>query len=189
MRKTIAIASIIITTAALCCQTARAQTNTPQSVLDMFTSYLKDNDPNYNGWCSNHFDIWEAAAFQNVNGTPGASAVGNVLGLEIPVWRSVTKSVGLHLESQTDFETVFGDVGYQAVGIGYDYNLHQIQLSAGLDADIGLNGPLTVNAVPFIEFKKASTSLGGASPIFRYELPIRSHPGGGRLLIGVQVPL
>ena len=179
MKTLIAIASIVCS-----CFCAEAQSNTtPANVIGYLQSYLLNNDTNYNGWDSNHFDLWEAAVFQNVNGTPGASAVGNVLGLEIPIHK-----YNLHVESLTDFETVFGNVGYQALGLGYDYNIHQIQLSAGLDVDVNLNGATTANAVPFIEFKKASTSLGGSSPFLRYEVPIRKSPGAGRFLVGLQVP-
>ena len=163
-------------------------TTTPGTILSTLQSYLVDNDPTYNGWQSNHVDLWQAAVFQDVKGVSGASAVGNVLGLEVPVLRFSSNQFGLHAESLTDFEQVFGDIGWQGVGLGLDYNIHQVQVSFGFDVDMALQGPLTATIVPGIEFKKASTSLNGVSPIFRYEIPIRSHPGAGRVFIGVQVP-
>ena len=163
-------------------------TVTPSSAITLLQSYLVDNDPTCNVWQSNHFDIWQAAVFQNVNGTPGASAVGNVLGLEVPVWRTTTRNTGLHIESMTDFEQLFGDVGWQGFGLGYDYNIHQVQISFNIDGDIALHGPMTFNIAPGLEFKKASTSLGGISPLFRWQIPIRKQTGWGQILVGAQLP-
>lgn len=168
---------------------SKAQTNsTPSTVIGYLEQYLTHNDTNYNGWQSNHFDVWEAAVFQTVAGTPGASAVGNTLGVEFPIYHFSSNNYSVHLESITDFEQVFGDIGWQGVGIGLDYNFHQLQLSAGLDANIGLKGPLTMQAAPYIEFKYASTSLAGASPFVRYEVPIRKNTGSGMFMVGIQFP-
>ena len=158
------------------------------TILGTLEGYLTVNDTNCNIWQSNHFDIFQAAVFQNVNGVPGASAVGNVLGLEVPFYRWSSNTFGLHVESLTDFETVFGDVGWQAMGFGADYNIHQVQVSAGLDLNLGLNGPETLRAAPFIEFKKASTSLNGLSPLFRYEIPIDRKTKSGLFFVGLQLP-
>lgn len=194
MRKTIAVLTALLGLSLA----LEAQTNTntapvapapASTIVGTLEQYLTVNDPTYNGWQSNHFTVFEAAVFQNVDGVPGASAVGNVLGLEVPVYRTATKLYDVHLESLTDFETVFGNVGWLAAGVAVDCNLHQIQLSAGLDVNLALQGPMTAQAAPFIEFKKASTQLNGASPIFRYEVPIRSRAGAGMFIIGVQVPL
>ena len=146
------------------------------------------NDTNYNGWATYHADLWQAAVFQDVKGVAGASAVGNVLGLEVPVYRWSSNTYALHLESLTDFETVFGDIGWQGLGIGLDYNLHQVQVSFVMDLDIGLKGPTTATIAPGLEFKKASTSLAGVSPLARYDFPIRKNEGAGRVFVGVQFP-
>ena len=167
---------------------APATNELPATIIGTLQSYLTQNDPSFNGWQSNHFDLWQAAVFQDENGVPGASAVGNVLGLEVPFWRTASKNTGFHIESMTDFETVFGDVGWQAVGIGYDYNIHQVQISGVLDVDLALQGPMKATAAPGIEFKKASTSLAGASPLIRWDIPIRKSTGAGRVFIGLQFP-
>lgn len=156
-------------------------------VIGILQSYLLVNDPTYNGWQSNHVDLWQAAVFRNVSGVPGISAVGNVLGAELPVWRTTNLNSGFHVESLTDFETVFGDVGWQGIGLGYDYNIHQVQISGGLDIDIGLKDALTFRAAPFLEFKKASTLMGGLSPLFRLELEAEKHPSVMGF-VGMQVP-
>src|SRR5580698_839876 len=104
---------------------ASLETNGPLSLLE---SFIANNDMNYNGWTNAHFTIWQAAAFANVNGVPGASSEGNDLGFEVPIHK-----YSLHLDSVTRFEQLFGDIGSQQVGLGYDYTLHQLQLSAGLD--------------------------------------------------------
>ena len=77
-------------------------TTTPGTILSTLQSYLVDNDPTYNGWQSNHVDLWQAAVFQDVKGVSGASAVGNVLGLEVPVLRFSSNQFGIHAESLTD---------------------------------------------------------------------------------------
>jgi hypothetical protein len=162
---------------------ATVETNPPTSILGLLQSYLLQNDPTWNGWQSNHVCIWQAAVFSSVNGTPGASAIGNDLGAEFPIHK-----YNIHIESITRFEQLFGDVHSQAVGVGYDYNIHQIQLSAGVDVeDTFANN--AVRAVPFLEFKKASTSMAGLSPFFRYEFPVQKNPGAGRVLVGMQLPL
>ena len=166
---------------------ATTTSSTPTSILTMLEGYLVNNDPTYNGWQSNHFDIWEGAVFANVNGTPGASSVGNDLGLEVPFWRSATKDYGFHVESITRFEQLFGDVHSQAVGIGYDYNIHQIQLSGGVDLETTFANNAW-RAVPFLEFKKASTTLYGLAPFLRYEFPVQKNPGAGRVIVGLQLP-
>lgn len=165
---------------------AKAQTNlppipTPNGVLQELQSYLVNNDQSYNGWLSNKFTLWEAAAFSSVKGVPGESSIGNDLGLEVPVHK-----YNLHLDSVTRFEQVFGDIAFQQVGIAYDYNLHQIQLSAGLDGRY-MFAASRLQAVPFIEFKKASTSLLGTSPFIRYSLPVQSKPGAGEVDIGLSI--
>jgi hypothetical protein len=118
-----------------------------------------------------------------VNGTPGASAIGNDLGLEVPIHK-----YNIHLEAVTRFEQLFGDVHSEAVGVGYDYSIHQIQLSAGVDVEDTFKNNAW-RAVPFVEFKKASTSMYGLSPFFRYEFPVQKDPGAGRVLVGLQIPL
>ena len=150
--------------------------------LSMLESYIVDNDTNYQGWNSNSFTLWEAAAFQQVNGVPGASAIGNDLGLEVPI-----HSFNLHVDSVTEFETLFGDIHFQKIGLAYDYNWGQIQMSAGLDADIQLAGPLTLHMEPYFEFKKAATSTGLA-PFIRYGYPIQRHAGAGIVYTGLQIP-
>jgi hypothetical protein len=189
MKKLIVICGLIASCFCADAQSNSAPSSVPGQILGTLQSYLINNDPTYNGWQSNHIDLWQAAVFQDVKGVAGASAVGNTLGLEVPVLRFDSNTFGLHLESITDFEQVFGDIGWQGAGVGLDYNLHQVQISFQLDADIGLKGPLTGTVVPGIEFKKASTSLNGVSPIFRYEIPIRKNPGAGRVFIGIQIPL
>lgn len=154
-------------------------TNGPIQLLE---SYLVDNDPAFNGWQSNHFTVWQAAVFASVNGTPGASAEGNDLGLEVPVYAHE-----ISLDSVTRFEQVFGDIHSQQFGLQYDYNLNQIQASVGLDARYTFTGH-AVNAVPYVELKKASTSLRGIGTFLRYGLPIRKNPGGGEVDVGVEAP-
>ena len=158
-------------------------TGTPANLLTLLQSYALDNDPTDNIWDTNKLVLFQAAVFSSVNGTPGASAVGNDLGLELPIHK-----FNVHVESVTRFEQLFGDVHSQAIGVAYDYNLHQIQLSAGVDVEDTFQDN-AVRAVPFLEFKKASTSLAGVSPLFRYEFPIQRNPGAGRVLVGVQMPL
>lgn len=183
---------IAVLTLSLCCIAAKAQTNTPgamstniapSSILGMLQSYAIDNDQTYNGFESNKLSLWQGAVFSSVNGVPGASSIGNDMGLEIPIHK-----YHLHIESVTRFEQLFGDVHSQAIGIGYDYNLHQIQLSAGLDVEDSFANN-AVRAVPFIEFKKASTTLFGLGTLFRYEFPIESKPGAGRVIVGAFIPL
>jgi hypothetical protein len=78
-------------------------------------------------------------------------------------------------------------VGWQAVGAGYDYNIHQVQISGIFDLDVGLKAAFTVRPALGLEFKKASTSLAGISPIFRVEMEVQKHPG---ILgfVGAQIP-
>jgi len=163
-------------------------TTTAVTPLNLFTSYLTVNDTNYNGWTNNHLVIGEAAVFQNVNGVQGASAVGNVMYAEIPVLHLNNGVNSIHIDSLTDFETVFGDVQWQGIGVGYDYNLHQIQLSAGADVNLQLNGPFVASFAPYIELKKAATQMGGTSPFLRYEVPINKTTKAGLLFVGVAFP-
>ena len=170
---------------------AKAQTNatatpTPSSIFTTLESYLVNNDPAYNGWTNNSFTVWQAAVFSSVNGTAGESAIGNDLGAEIPL--RFIKFASLHLDSVTRFEQLFGDVASQSVGIAYDYSVHQIQVSAGLDARYRFTGN-HVQAVPYIEFKKASTSLYGTAPFIRYSFPIQGKPGAGEVDIGLSISL
>jgi hypothetical protein len=152
--------------------------------LEELQSFMLNNDTSTQPWTSNLFSLWEAAAFQNVNGVAGVSPVGNDLGLEIPIHK-----YNIHLDSVTEFETVFGDVHSQAIGIAYDYNLYQIQLSAGLDAEMGLAKAFTIHAEPYFEFKKASTALPALAPFIRYGYPIRSRAGAGKIYIGVTISM
>lgn len=159
-----------------------AAPNAAVGPLGELQSFLLNNDTSTEPWTTNAFSLWEAAAFQNQNGVAGISPVGNDLGLEIPIHKW-----GIHLDSVTEFETVFGDIHSQAVGVAYDYNLYQIQLSAGLDVDMGLAKSLTVNAEPYFEFKKASTALPALAPFIRYGYPIRSRSGAGKIYVGVTI--
>ena len=158
--------------------TVAAQTNAlgPLSTLQ---SFIVNNDTNYNGWTNSQFTIWQAAVFASVNGTAGESSLGNDLGLEIPIHK-----YGIHLDSITRFEQLFGDVGSQSVGVAKDINIHQMQLSAGLDARYRFTGS-HFQAVPYFEFKKASTSLYGTAPFVRYSYPIQSKPGAGEIDLGL----
>ena len=169
-----------------------AQSNAPTTLPSLFNtngllttleSYLTQNDPTFNGWQSNHFTLFEAAAFASVNGVPGASAQGNVLGLEVPIHKW-----SIHIDSATAFEQLAGDVHSQAVGLGYDYNIHQIHLSAGLDAQYVFTGN-HLQAMPYIEFIKMPTTLYGMAPFFRYQYPISRSPGAGQFLIGLALNL
>ena len=67
------------------CAKAQTTNNTPLNIIGTLQSYIRDNDTNCNLWQTNHIDIWQAAVFQSVNGVPGASAIGNVLGLDLYV--------------------------------------------------------------------------------------------------------
>ena len=179
MKKT---ALAIIAALAALTGSLHAQTNTaPSSVLTELQSYLANNDTNYNGWASNHFTLWESAVFASVNGTPGESTLGNDLGIEIPIHK-----YSLHLDSITRFEQVFGDIGSQSAGLAYDYNIHQVQLSAGLDMRYVFTGS-HAEAVPYIELKKSSTSLYGTAPFLRYSYPIQKSPGAGEVDIGLSI--
>ncbi len=146
-------------------------------------SYFVDNDPNWNGWASNKFTVWQAAAFSSVNGVAGASSVGNGLGLEVPFhkWH-------LHLDSVTDFEQLFGDVHAQSFGVGYDYTRNQIHLSAGLDAQYTFAGH-TLRAMPYIELIKQPTTLYGVAPFLRYAYPVNKSPGAGKFYVGLAISL
>ncbi len=179
MKKIIGITAIILS----CSLAGQAQSNTStaSSVLTELESYLVNNDTNYNGWANNNFTIWEAAVFSSVNGTAGESSLGNDLGLELPIHK-----YNLHLDSVTRFEQLFGDVHSQSAGVAYDYNVHQLQLSAGLDARYVFTGN-HLQAVPYLEFKKASTSLYGTAPFVRYSYPVQSKPGAGEVDIGLSV--
>ena len=160
---------------------AVAQTNAPTSVLSELESYLVNNDTNYNGWTNAHVSLWESAVFSSVNGTPGEAILGNDLGAEIYIHK-----YSLQLDSVTRFEQLAGDVGSQQVGLGYDYILHQLKLSAGLDVrDTFQSGHW--QAVPYIELMKASTSLYGTAPFVRYSYPIQKSPGAGEVDIGLSV--
>lgn len=146
-------------------------------------SYLVDNDPTFNGWSSNHFTLIEAAKFANVNGTPGASSEGNVVGLEIPIHKW-----SVHIDALADFEQLAGDVHSFAIGAGYDYNIHQIHLSAGLDVqDVFANNH--IQAMPYVELIKMPTTLYGLAPFLRWQYPISRAPGGGEFLVGIGLNL
>ncbi len=166
-------------------QTNAPVTNPPPAVTGLgsplagLQSYLTVNDPSFNGWSTNKFLLTQTAVFQNVNGTPGASSEGNVLGLEIPIHKW-----SVHMESRTRFEQLFGDVHSQAMGVGYDYVVHQIRLSAGLDGDYAFAGN-RLQAVPFIELIKMPTTLYGLAPVIRYSYPITKAPGAGRIEVGM----
>lgn len=176
MKKLIALAAIICSLA-----TAEAQTNPPSTVIGELESYLANNDTNYNGWTNTTLTLWEAAVFSSVNGTAGESPIGNDLGAEIAIHK-----YSLHIDSVTRFETLFGDVAAQSAGLAYDYDIHQIQLSIGLDARYLFTGH-HVEAVPYMEFKKASTSLYGTAPFIRYSFPIQNKPGAGEVDIGLAI--
>ena len=135
----------------------------------------------YNGWTNHTLTLWQAAVYSSVNGTPGESSIGNDLGLEIAIHK-----YNLHLDSVTRFEQLAGDVHHQQFGVAYDYNVHQIQLSAGIDARYVFTGS-QLQAVPYLEFKKASTSLYGTAPFIRYSLPIRKNPGAGEVDVGLAI--
>lgn len=164
-------------------------TNIPPSIqqalsmnpISLLESYIVDNDTNYNGWLSNHFSLWQAAVFSTVHGVPGASAVGNDMGLEVPVYKHA-----LSVDSVTRFEQLFGDIHSQQIGVSYSYNMNQIQLSAGLDGRYNFIGH-HLEAVPYVELKKASTLLHGVGTILRYSFPIQKNAGGGEVEIGAVV--
>ena len=162
---------------------APTATATSQNILAILQSYLVDNDPTCYIWNSNHFTLWQGAVFSSVNGTPGASAVGNDLGAAIPIHK-----YNISIESVTRFEQLFGDVHSQAVGVQYNYDLHQIQLSGGVDVECTFANNAW-RAVPFLQFAKASTTLAGLCPIFRYEFPVQKDPGAGRVIVGICLPL
>lgn len=155
-----------------------AQTNGPLGTLE---SYLTQNDPAFNGWSTNKFTLWQAAAFASVNGMAGASSVGNGMGLEIPIHK-----YSLHLDSVTDFEQLFGDVHAQSFGLGYDYNIHQIHLSAGLDGQYTFSGN-SLHALPYVELIKQPTTLYGLAPLLRYAYPITRRPGAGKVYVGLSI--
>ena len=164
----------------------RAQTNQlgpGPSFLSTLESYIVQNDPAFHGWDSNHFTLVEAAAFASVNGTPGASSVGNMVGLEIPIHK-----YSIHIDSMTRFEQLAGDVHSQAVGLGYDYAVNQIHLSAGLDAEL-VFAHNHLQAVPYIELIKMPTTLYGVAPFLRYQYPVSRSPGAGEFLVGLALNL
>lgn len=152
-------------------------------IAETLQSYLINNDTTFNGWSTNHFTAIEAVKFANVNGVPGASALGNVVGLEIPIHKW-----SVHFDTLVDFEQLFGDVHSLAVGVGYDYNIHQIHLSGGVDVqDVFTNNH--VQAVPYVELMKMPTTLYGLAPFLRWQYPISRHPGGGEFLVGIGLNL
>jgi len=161
--------------------TLNAQTNLTTGPLSTLESYLTQNDPTFHGWDINKFTLWQAAAFANVNGVAGASSVGNGVGLEIPLHK-----YSIHLDSVTDFEQLFGDVHAQSFGLGYDYNLNQIHLSAGFDAQYTFTGN-SVHAMPYVELIKQPTTLHGLAPFLRYAYPITRSPGAGRFYVGLGI--
>lgn len=180
---------LVLLGVALAAVSVQAQLST-NGILQTFENYITLNDTNWNGWNSNHFTLWQGATFANVQGVPGASTIGNDLGLELPIYHVKVgpdlTGYSLHLDSATRFETLFGDVHSQQVGLALDYNLHQVQLSAGLDARYQFIGSQVV-AVPYLELKKASTLLNGLSPFLRYGYPARGKSGAGEITIGMCV--
>lgn len=173
-------------------QTNIFSTNTPLNAvtgpLSTLESYILDNDTNYNGWASNSFVLWEAAVFANVNGTPGASSIGNDMGLEVPFHNFTSKAIlsSLSLDTSARFDALFGDLQAAQLGLAYNYNLYQVQMSAGLDGRYTMSGG-GLEAVPYFEFKKASTALPMLAPFIRYSYPILKKPGAGEVDIGLQI--
>ena len=152
----------------------------PFSTLE---GYLVNNDLTYTGWDSNVFTLWQGAVFSSVSGVPGAASIGNDMGLEVPLHSFSSQSLISHLavDSVTRFETVFGDVHSQQLGVAYNYNYGQIQLSAGIGARYGFTSGDGLHAVPWVEFKKASTGVPGVCPGVRYSYPIESKAGAGEI--------
>jgi hypothetical protein len=185
MKKIVMIVVTLVTLSAAAQTNSILNTNGISTLTNTITplgyleSYLVDNDTNYNGWTNNHFTVFQSAVFSNVKGVPGASTLGNDLGLEVPyhAWN-------VSFESVTRFEQLFGDVHEQSFGAAYDYNLHQVQLSGGVDLRYTFDGH-RVQGVPFVEVKKASTQLQGLSPFARYSYPISGHANAGELEIGL----
>lgn len=158
----------------------------PAGPLSTLQSYLVNNDMTYTGWDSNYFTLSEGAVFSSVGGTPGASSLGNDMGLEVPLHSFSTNAWlrNLSIDSQTRFETVFGDIHSQQLGVAFNYNYGQVQLSAGLAGRYGFTKGDGLHAVPFVELKKA-TSVAGTSPFVRYAFPITSKPGAGEIDLGI----
>ena len=93
----------------------------------------------------------------------------------------------IHLDSVTRFEELFGDVAFQQFGIGYDYSLHQIHASGGVSVRDTFYDT-AIRPVFWLEFAKASTQLGGASPFFRFNV-LAQRKDQLELCVGVDVPL
>lgn len=144
-------------------------------------SYLLDNDTNYHGFDSNAFMLFQSAVFSSVKGVPGASSIGNDLGLDVPFHK-----YNLALDSVTRFEQVFGDVGNQQVGVQYDYNDYQVQFYGGFDVRYQFAGHRVI-AVPYVGLAKASTGIPSLSPFIRWSYPITSKPGAGEVDIGLDI--
>lgn len=154
----------------------------PTSVLQMFESYVMDNDPSCTTWVSNKFVIGQAAVFSSVKGQTGESAIGNDLIAEY----NVTSKFAI--DSATRFEQVFGDISAQEFGVQYHvYTQYQLRISAGLDAEWEFANRHLL-ADPNFRLEKASTTLHGLGAFAEYGMPIQKDPGWGRLKIGVFIP-